>query len=493
MCPADAAAGIARHGTAAPRDLDGPPRSRGARFGRLFAFIAFRDPGAPAIEALARALATIGDGDNNRDIPAGYTYLAQFVDHDITFDATSQLQSDDDAGELPNFRTPRFDLDSVYGSGPVDQPFLYDWSAAGHAGAKLLVTENAAGGPFARLDLPRNEQGRALIGDPRNDENLIVSQLQLLFLRFHNKVVEIVAGEPERLARTKLFEEARRRVRWHYQWIVVNVLLAKLLGHPPPPRLGHDWRGEPFIPLEFSAAAYRFGHSMVRPTYKIGDHHLGPDRQPSAVGILAGGVHTADDDHLNGFRRLPAALEITWSRFFATGANAPQSSLKIDEHLAAPLHALPAAFARELPPDEARAAEPPQTTDLARLNLLRGRALKLPAGPDVARAVGAEPLTRDQLFPPPAEGGVVLPDDVKDTLTAATPLWYYLLREASSYVHEGRSLGPVGGQIVADVFHGLLDNDRESYVHERPAWRPTLFAAGEHPMADLVNFVEDDA
>jgi hypothetical protein len=479
MPPADAA-DIARHGSAAPR------------FGRLFAFIAFRDPGADAIEALARALAKIDDGHNNRDIPAGYTYLAQFVDHDITFDPTSQLRGGDDVDELPNFRTPRFDLDSVYGSGPADQPYLYDWSAAGCGGAKLLVTEREAGGPLARRDLPRNEPGRALIGAPRNDENLIVSQLHLLFLRFHNKVVDVVAAEPERLPGTPLFVEARRRVRWHYQWIVINDLLAKLLGDPPPPPLGHDWRGEPFIPVEFSAAAYRFGHSMVRPTYKLNDHHLGPDGQPRAVGILAGGVHTADDDHLNGFRRLPAALEIAWGRFFATGSEQPQRSLKIDEHLSAPLHELPVAFARELPPDEAGAAKPPATTDLARLNLLRGRALELPAGPDVARAVGAEPLTRDELFPPPAEGGVILPDDVKDALTAATPLWYYLLREASSHVHEGRSLGPVGGQIVADVFHGLLDNDPESYVHESPPWTPTLFEPGAHPMADLVTFVEDN-
>ena len=63
-------------------------------------------------------------GDSS--VAAVYTYFGQFVDHDITFDPVSSLERLNDPDALVNFRTPRFDLDSVYGRGPLDEPFLYD-------------------------------------------------------------------------------------------------------------------------------------------------------------------------------------------------------------------------------------------------------------------------------------------------------------------------------------------------------------------------------
>ena len=131
-----------------------------------------------------------GPDPEESGIPAVYTYLGQFIDHDLTFDPASSLQQQDDPDGLVDFRTPRFDLDNVYGKGPDDAPYLYHADNTFILGRKLT---GAASNPNAR-DLPRsrpddkdpddsaqedlNNPRRAIIGDPRNDENLIVSQLQ---------------------------------------------------------------------------------------------------------------------------------------------------------------------------------------------------------------------------------------------------------------------------------------------------------------------------
>jgi len=184
-------------------------------------------PPDDALDALARAMVepepkegedvTAGD---NPDIPAGFTYFGQFVDHDLTFDPTSKLQRDNDPDALVDFRTPRFDLDAIYGRGPDDQPFLYE-----DDGVRMLIGTNEAG----EDDLPRNAKGRALLGDARNDENLIVSQLSLGVLRYHNKVVE--RPSVFELPSERRFDEGRRIVRWHYQWAVVHDFLARLVGN----------------------------------------------------------------------------------------------------------------------------------------------------------------------------------------------------------------------------------------------------------------------
>src|SRR5215210_4994060 len=244
------------HG-AAPRGLDAqdgvdPPRGR---FGRMF-------PGRPACEAdpeaIEQLVALMERPRNllqNHDLPAGFTYLAQFVDHDITFDPTTLADRERDPQALVNFRTPRLDLDSVYGLGPTVQPYLYDWTETTPRGTRLLVGRNRHGVD----DLPRNHQGRALVGDPRNDEHAIIAQLHLLFIRFHNAVVDHLAeaGSPGR----ELFEAARRSVRRHYRHIVAGEFLTAIVGRDvmgrvlaPGGRELFTWDEEPFIPVEFSGA-----------------------------------------------------------------------------------------------------------------------------------------------------------------------------------------------------------------------------------------------
>ena len=268
----------------------------GGPFGRLFRALPPADFGpddkssTAALDALAAQITSVADPNDPKDgpdeeesgLPAAYTYFGQFVDHDLTFDPASSLQKQNDPDALVDFRTPRFDLDNVYGRGPDDQPYLYEDGRSFVLGRPLT---GAASNPRAR-DLPRsqasaNHPRRAIIGDPRNDENVIVSQLQGLFHRFHNKVA---ADNP-----SWDFSTVQREVRFHYQWVVLNDFLPSIVAssvldqvvphlsrksnvklHRPHLEFYHP-KEDPFLPLEFSAAAYRFGHSMVRPGYRLSE------------------------------------------------------------------------------------------------------------------------------------------------------------------------------------------------------------------------------
>jgi hypothetical protein len=449
------------HGKNEPRGIKRVARSslNEGRFGRLFRQLR----PAPALtdkqlKDLAQSMREGKGGAKlaNPKIPAAYTYFGQFVDHDLTFDPVSSLQRQNDPDALTDFRSPRFDLDSVYGSGPADEPFLYQQPAR----LKLVIDKrNVKGEP----DLQRNADGVALIGDPRNDENIIVSQLQLAFLRFHNKVADQVAKDKS-VAEERRFETAQRIVRWHYQWVVLEDFLPRIAGTGPVneriERKGGEVQIQPrwfkpknaaFMPVEFSVAAYRYGHSQVRPTYDL--NQIVTDRP---IFIPGGKVGELDD--LRGFRPLPGAWTIDWSFFLDVpgAAKKPQLSRKIDAKLAAGLFDLPG-FAQ---------AE----SSLAFRNLKRGQALGLPSGQDVAKRIGLKPLSGKKLGAP-----------------EPTPLWFYVLKESG--LGGGQHLGPVGGQIVADVLLGLLKEDAHSFVNARPGWKPTLGPkAGKFTLADLVRF-----
>ncbi len=403
-------------------------------------------------------------GGDNPDIPSGYTYFGQFLDHDITFDASSRLQTSNDPDALVNFRTPRYDLDSVYGSGPVDEPFQYDQRNAG----RLLVGDNGNG----EADLPRNTQGTALIGDPRNDENVIVSGLQLLMLRFHNRMADLVDADAA-IPLSDKFDETRRRVRWHYQWIVLHDFLPRICGLDLVRRLVAIEDGEPrwrlrfytprknaYLPVEFSVAAFRFGHSQVRSAYLLND----------SVGVRP--IFVAGDDagqgaDLRGGSPLLPGWTVHWPSFLPIAGSTPQPSRLIDSKLSPALFDLP-----RLPTDA------PQSLPLR--NFLRSQDMHLPSGQDVARAVGQQPLTGPQL----------------GTDLDPTPLWFYILKESELTPDEngntGRRLGPTGARIVAEVLLGLLRTDPSSYLSQQPGWAPTLTGTagqdGTFGLPDLVEF-----
>ena len=449
-----------RHGQMSLRDIV-PPRSKffnTGKFGRLFPTL---PPFLPDTERVREALMEVGKaggtmdkGDDanldNFNLPSGATFLGQFIDHDLTFDPTSSLERRVDPESIENFRTPVFELDSLYGSGSEASPFLYE---KGRPMSGKLLTD-----PGFPNDLPRNSQDVALIGDPRNDENLIVSQLHAAFIQFHNAIIDAEGAD---------LEEAQQQVRWHYQWMVLHEFLPNLVGPEVVEdvlfrgRRFYHWANEPFIPVEFSVAAYRFGHSQVRPAFKINDIF----NNGAEVPIF--GAPGSND--LSGDKRIGADRAVDWRNFFSIDGSTPQYSKRIDTTLASPLFRLPF-----IPPNM-----PSNPSSLAQRNLLRHLTFSLPSGQAVALAMFLDPLGSDEL------------SDLADLgvgMEHRTPLWFYILREADKRT-DGRTLGPVGGRIVAEVFIGMLEGDRMSFLRQAPMWKPTLGQrSGEFGMVDLLKF-----
>ena len=455
------------------------------RFGRLFpALPPFAEDTKPIRDALAELGARDGPMDakdflagmSNPDNPtmaAGFTYLGQFIDHDMTFDPASSLARRRDPESIRNFRIPALDLDSVYGGGPVASPHLYDQTVDG--GRTTMLIETIPGSEAKTLDnkprrdLPRNSQMTALAGDPRNDENLIVSQFHLAWLCFHNVVVaDVKAGLGAGHTAGEIFAEAQRVVRWHYQWLVLHEFLSKTVGRETADdvlangRKHFTWRHEPYIPVEFSVAAYRFGHSQVRPTYRanFGTSTVNPARQFIAPFFRPGDEDPKDPDDLRGGKRAPRRF-IDWQSFFDFGDARSRSTKRIDTKLSSILF-------------EVLGQAEGEPTSLATLDLLRGLTMELPSGQRVANAMALPVLEPGDL------------DELKDLdLDQRTPLWFYVLREAE-VMAGGEHLGPVGGRIVAEVIHGLIEGDGQSYLRQDPAWGPTYGEGGSFTVVDLL-------
>jgi len=457
---------------------------------------ATRLPFSTASQALLRRL---GDmmGDAGRDpnpgshnpadpgvssIPAGFTYFGQFVDHDITFDVSSTLDAATDANTINNMRSPSLDLDSVYGRGPALDPFLYAFPASGPSTAiKLQRGANSPVGPGGpsnngnaggmvqqtNWDVPRIPgTNTAVIGDPRNDENLIIVQFQHAMLRFHNAIVDLLVAAG---FTGDIFAESKRIATHHYQWAVAHDFLERICGAATvtaamasvSAAVGSAFR----MPVEFAVAAYRFGHSMIRDTYWVNFNF------PKAT---LGQVF-----EFNRNPRLPVFSNwvVDFNAFFDTGIVVPvnNKARKIDSFIATGLESLPG-FSGMM-------------AILATRNLLRGLALGLPSGQGMAKAFGIAPMTAAQLTSglPPPEVAVLTASG--NALLKRTPLWYYVLREAS-VLGNGNQLGPVGGRIVAETFVRILKRDASSYLNASGGFTPMLPSAtpGNFTVADLLTF-----
>jgi hypothetical protein len=444
----------------------------------------------------------------NSTIPAVYTYWGQFIDHDLTAntdrvaDASDITEPDlkpsppaDVVRNLRNLRQPTLNLDSVYGDGPtldLSRPTSF------YDGVKLKVgtcaTESKPGRPpiqgvrippddDLKRDLPRDDK-KAQIADARNDENLVVAQFHLAFLRFHNAVVEWLEGHDRdcKNDRARLFRRARRLVRFHYQWLTANDYLKTvalpgmadklLLGGPKhyKPR-----RGKPYMPLEFSVAAYRFGHSMVRAAYdysrNFGNRLPGQGGgQPlipfapfdllflfTGEGFARGPGGTVVSNPFGGDTDvLPFNWIIEWDRFVSkVDADPTHFARKIDTHIAPPLDNII---------NQGNGISNPEIKALlkrlAARNLLRGYQLSIPTGQSVAAALGVAPLSADELKQGNGDG-------LNEALTDGgflekTPLWYYVLKEAEVRAN-GNTLGEVGSRIVCETIIGSLHHDPKSY------------------------------
>jgi Di-haem oxidoreductase, putative peroxidase/Animal haem peroxidase len=395
--------------------------------------------------------------------------------------------------ESPNTRDPRYDLDSVYGDGPLANPELYQPVPRGSRGrpTKLRIE---SGGLFE--DVPRDSSGTAIIADPRNDENMMISGLQAAVILFHNHAVDVLKDEDRGLDSEELFEKARRLTTWHYQWMIVHEFLPLFIGQKLVDDIFNNGRkffrpDKPFIPVEFQGATYRFGHSMVRPSYRA---NLAGDNDPASPGGLAffgmifvpdtdPRVHTSDPIDLRGGARARRRF-IGWQTFFDFGPTftdpgstnpAIRRNKKIDSLISSPLFELPVGTIAGAPPNEA-------IISLPQRNLLRHITWSLPSGQDIARFIRVPQLsTADTGL---SSFGLGLDED--------TPLWYYALKEAE-LMTGGISLGPVGGRIVGEVFAGLLKLDQDSYLNARDRWKPTLpqrngRVTGDFKMIDFLTF-----
>jgi len=472
------------------------------RFGRMFPQLPpFAQPSAKLSEALleigkpggildakdklsAGPTALIVDATLNVNNPnnalhtAGTTFMGQFMDHDVTFDLTSRLGVPTPPERSPNTRDPGFDLDSVYGGGPTADRELYEAVSRGRYPTKFKVE---SGGLFE--DLPRVGV-KAVIADPRNDENLIIAGLHVAFLLYHNKVADLLARNSINLVSTggsrndpeEIFRRARRITTWHYQWLILNEFLPLFIGRP----LVNDIlrNGRKFyrpevtqIPVEFQAAAYRFGHSMIRPSYRANFTSLAG--QPFFAMIFdPSQENNPDPDDLRGNCRAQRRF-IGWQTFFDFGDTNVRPNKLIDTHISTPLFDLPlAAIASGDPP-----------TSLPQRNLLRHITWQLPSGQSIANRMRVPALSGGDL------------SELKNfgfNLHESTPLWYYILKEAE-VMEKGARLGPVGGRIVGEVIIGLLQLDRNSFLADEPNWKPMLptrggKVTGNFKMVDFLTF-----
>jgi hypothetical protein len=454
--------------------------------------------------------------------------VGQFVDHDITFDHTpiDQQQSDPDA--TTNFRTPRYDLDAIYGRGPTSDPDLYDSSdrdkfkiekrTATHIRDDRLKVD---GVNEVVYDVKRNA-GKAMIADPRNDQTIIISQMHVAMQMFHNKLVDYMRAL--RVPRASVFESARRLARWHYQWMVIHEFLPAIAGQAisdsvykevptGAPMINIKYykptnsTGRPFIPVEFSVAAYRFGHSITRPRYTVRDYvYLDTAGKAFTRGVSSVPLFeaTSTDNNLNGSREVPARLKLQWSKFFNFPGVTPLTARPVrqfDASLSDALFRMPATALPDTISSE---------NLLSVRNLMRGSIVGLPSGQQVARGMGVTPLTNDELSKNhrieiewPIVGNQVkaktrfIEDNPKLTETLAkpefggeAPLWFYILKEAE-ILGQGETLGPVGGRIVAEVLVGLLQKDVNSYLYLQPTWKPSSPVTpvrGRFTMADLLKY-----
>jgi len=463
-------------------------------------------------KAMASAPDKVKDGadpEENLWVPAGYTYFGQFIDHDLTFDNTSSLNPADDgkANLIPtNLRTPRFDLDSLYGDGPDANPFMYDEDGASLLFKDSFENQTQTNYVQARKDLLRSPNGRAIIGDKRNDENSIVNQIHLTFIKYHNAVVKKLKGDDSTLSGTLLFEKARNAVRWTYQKLVIEDFLPRIVKAEVLQDLRsstqanrqyalytEDKRSN--LPREFVVAAYRFGHSGVRFGYRLNRD----TRRSIFPATITDPSSTPDDQSLLGFDPLPKSHVIDdWGRFFPSTKpdNIPddlgpgpkdkkkegdglledpavrlQFAYKLDPTLVDPLSILPPTVLPTsdnpggalqevkdtIKPDT---LPDPNRPSLALLNLLRGNRYLVQGGQAIAKVLKekgfpVEPLEAKYLVTrnnplddkgDPIDGTFQFNpiSSIDLSLETDTPLWFYILAEGQKNVVDKVTLGEDG-------------------------------------------------
>jgi Animal haem peroxidase len=451
---------------------DEPARTRASDDDPPFRFRRIGPKGKQLPEATLRKLADemTEPGGGGTGIPAGYTYLGQFIDHDLTMDRTTKMLGASVApADMIQGRSPSLDLDSLYGAGPND-PGSEKFYAAD--GLKLKMGRTDDNKPF---DLPR-DGNKVLIPDHRNDENLAVGQTHLAFIRFHNRVIKELSSVPQ----AKRFAKARRAVVKHYQWMIRHDYLPRICEPSVVDDVFANGRKlfEPqagtsratSMPIEFSVAAFRLGHSMIR-----GEYQWNAIFQDGGGTLVALFSFSGTGGNLSENSPLPGIWPADWRRLFDfpaaghAGLAAPPGrfnrAMRIDTRVVNPLGKLPlgALGLKKKPKDKLE-------LNLAFRNLMRGRMVKLATGQDMvarlkSKGVNVKALTKPQIVN--GNGGAELSSLTvaqRNAVAANTPLWFYVLREAE--LNDGK-LDGVGARIVAETFHRAIAGSKASIIrHE---------------------------
>jgi len=482
------------------------------RFGRMFTPTTLEPVDTAHLFTLGKAMiqmATPDPPDNSKTF-AGYTFLGQFISHDMSFDEHASVLplNMEDLVTLRSKRAPTLELDSLYGRFPGsnnEDVFDSELYQPDKRRFKLDRTDRDVGKPDAIFDLendlPRKNRF-AVIGDARNDENLAIAQMHVAFLRFHNAVIDFL--EKKLITEDKLFITAREIVIKYYQAIILHDFLPRIVD----PNILSDvikwartknqqqlkWLDDtvaPFIPVEFSAAAFRFGHSVLQDAY---DWNRIFNSLTDETGTFLNLFVFTGLGQLKGRQHLTGSWAIDWRRFFDFTKYGIQTvkintSRKIDTNLADTLRQLQEFILAE-------PSIPIPHQNLASRNLIRGRALSLPSGEDVATQ-----LRKDGKL---NEKPVLTPEQIADGphreilnkhFKEDTPLWYYILKEAEK-IGEGHHLGTVGSYIVAETLVKLIQRSDISIFDDQ--WNPQFsIIAGKNPMdgfemADLIKFADSD-
>ncbi len=470
------------------------------RFSRMGPRGVDRQLGAPNRRRIANSMTARGGSAG--PIPAGFTYLGQFIDHDLTFDKSTVMLGDHiSPAQMIQARSPSLDLDSLYGAGP-QEPASADFYETDGLHLKMGRTI----GPPNRqgFDLPRGagstnaQRRRAVIPDPRNDENLAVAQTHLAMIRFHNRVVDTQLGS---VPPAQQFNTAREIVTKHYQWMIRTDYLRRICAARVVNDVFNNGRkafevgaaptDPPTMPIEFSVAGFRLGHSMVRAGY---NWNVNFDNGTGTLDFLF--RFSGTGGNLDGAPRLADIWVADFRRLYDFGeANRPNltvpagkfnRAMRIDTRVVNPLATLPRGTFGGTRSDEGTF-----TANLAFRNLTRANMVRLATGQQMARfmrnhGVNVTTLTRTQIRD--GAGGADignLTQTQRQALLRNTPLWFYILREAE--LGGGRLRG-VGARIVAETFHRAMEGSEFSIVRD-PAFRPSLGPnSNTFRMVDLLLF-----
>jgi hypothetical protein len=489
--------------------VDGRPRTLAAAVEAAtppFRFSRMGPRGTALGEANRRKLANAmtAGGGGNTGIPAGFTYLGQFVDHDLTFDKTAvMLGQNVSPAQLLQARSPSLDLDSLYGGGPGDPESAKFYEDDRHLkmGKTVAIDPDPA---FEGHDLARGAgstqkaKRRAIIPDKRNDENLAVAQTHLAFIRFHNRVVDTL---PSSVPATQRFAKARELAVKHYQWMLRHDYLPRICEPSVVDdvfangrkafEVGANPLDVPTMPIEFSVAAFRLGHSMIRRDYNWNRRF--PDDQGALFFLFD---FSATSGSLGGFQRLPSNWIADFRRLYDFKGEAGKDNLaaprglnramRVDTLLVNPLRFLPRGSFGGKAADEGTIV-----ANLAFRNLARAKMVKLATGQKMvafmkSKGVSVTALTKPQIRN--GNDGAKLDDltqSQREGLAKNTPLWFYVLREAE--LNDGRMRG-VGGRILAETFHRAMEGSSHSIVRDtafRPSFGPD---SGTFRMVDLLLF-----